>query len=86
MDQPFTYDRLVGILERLAGYALMLGGLVAIAAVVFYGLMMVVSRGDATKFTAAKNNLIKAAIGALLVFGAYTVINTIEGAAHTLTN
>jgi hypothetical protein len=84
MNQPFTYDRLVTLLTTLAGYALMLGGLVAIAAVVFYGLMMVVSRGDAAKFTTAKNNLIKAAIGALLIFGVYTVINTIEGAAHTL--
>jgi hypothetical protein len=86
MAGGFTYDKLVDMLVRLAGYAMMFGGLIAIAAVVFYGLQMVISKGDAARFSKAKDNLIKAAIGFLLIAGVYTVINTIQGAAETLTN
>ncbi len=86
MNDGFTYDRLVAILNYLVTNALILGGIIAVAAVIFYGFRMSLSRGDATQFTAAKNNLIKAVIGFALIAGVYTVIATVRGAADTLTH
>lgn len=85
-NSDFTYDRLVGIVRYLASTALILGGVLAMGAVVFYGFQMVMSKGDPTKVKSSRDNLIKAAIGAALIFGVFTVIKTIEGAANTLTN
>jgi len=85
-NSDFTYDRLVGIVQYLAGTALILGGVLAMAAVVFYGLQMALAKGDAAKFSAAKSSLVKAALGAAIIFGVYTIINTIYGAANSLGN
>jgi Type IV secretion system pilin len=82
----FTYDRLVGIVEYLADTALLIAGTIAMGAVVYYGFMMTISKGDPGKFNEAKGHLIQAVIGAALIFGVYTVINTVQGAASSLTN
>ncbi len=82
----FTYDQLVKILKYLASYALLFGGIVAMGAVVFYGFQMVMSKGDPGKFNEAKGSLIKAAIGAALIFGVFTIIATLQGAASSLNN
>jgi|GEM_PF-6952141 len=84
-NSAFTYDRLVGILEYLVLNALLLGEVIATLAIVFYGVRMATARTEPAKFNAAKESLIKAAIGAALIFGAYTVIYTIQGATDTLT-
>jgi type IV secretory pathway VirB2 component (pilin) len=85
-SSEFTYDRLVGILNYLVQNALLLGGFIAVAAIVFYGMQMSLARAEPKKFTEAKDALIKAVIGAILIFGVYTIINTVQGAANTLTN
>lgn len=85
MENGFTYDRLVDLLNYLMRNALLLGGFLATGAIVFYGFQMVMAKDDAGKFSTSKGNLIKAAIGALLIFGAYTIIWTVRGAAQTLT-
>jgi hypothetical protein len=85
MDQGFTYDKLVTMLNYLVRNVLLLGGFLATAAIIFYGFQMAISRGDPTAFGKAKNNLIKAAIGAVIIFGVYTIIATVQGAAQTLT-
>lgn len=85
MEDGFTYDKLVTMLNYLMKNALLLAGVLAGGAVVFYGFQMVISKGDPAKFISAKNNLIKAAIGAVIIFGVYTIIATVQGAAHTLT-
>ena len=84
-NSEFTWDRLVGILNYLVDTALALGAFVAMAAVVYYGMRMSISRAEPKAFTDAKAGLIKALIGAALIFGVYTVINTVQGAADTLT-
>lgn len=85
-NSDFTYDRLVGVLNYLVENALLLGGFIAVAAIVYYGMQMSLARSEPKKFLEAKESLIKAVIGAALIFGVYTVINTIQGAANSLTN
>ena len=85
IENGFTYDRLVSMLNYLVREVLLLGGFLATAAIIFYGFQMAISRGDAGAFGKAKNNLIKAALGAVIIFGVYTIIATVQGAAQTLT-
>lgn len=82
----FTYDRLVGILNYLVTNALILGEMVAWGAIVYYGVRMAMSKNDATQYGNARKALIKACIGAALIFGVYVVIATVQNAAQTLTN
>lgn len=86
MENGFTYDRLVGLLNYLVQNALILGEVIAFAAIIFYGLQMTASRGDAAKFGKAKDALIKACIGAALILGVYTILATVQGAAQSLTH
>lgn len=85
-NSDFTYDRLVGILNYLVENALLLGGLIAVGAIVYYGMRMSMARSEPKNYLEAKESLIKAVIGAALIFGVYTVINTVQGLAGTLTN
>lgn len=80
----FTYDRLVAILNYLVTNALLLGGFIAVGAIVYYGLRMTLSKGEPTKFNEAKGMLIKACIGAAIIFGVYTIIATVQGAARSI--
>lgn len=79
------FDRVVAVLNYLVESALLLAGFLAVGAIVWYGLRMATAGGDATAFSKAKSYLIKACIGALIIFGVYTIINSIGGAADTLT-
>lgn len=81
----FTYERLIEILNYLVMNALMLGEALAWGAIVFYGVQMTLARAEPKKFTDAKNALIKACIGAALIFGVYVIIATVQNAADTLT-
>lgn len=82
----FTYDRLVGLLNYLVEQALFLGGLVAMIAIIFYGLQIAFSKGDSAKLKSARESLTKAIIGAVIIAGVYTIIYTVQGAADTLTD
>ncbi len=86
MTEGFTFDRLVELLNYLVLNALILGEVIAVSAMVYQGFRMAWSRGEPKDFLAAKEALIKVCIGAVLIFGVYTVIYTIQGAADTLTN
>ncbi|MCC6934535.1 MAG: hypothetical protein IT406_02515 [Candidatus Yanofskybacteria bacterium] len=81
----FGFDRVVAVLNYLADTALLLAGLLAVVMIIWFGLRMATAKGDPKVFDDAKNHLIKAVIGAMIIFGVYTIINTIGGAAETLT-
>lgn len=85
-NSAFTFDRLVGILNYLVFNAFLLGELIATGAIIFYGFKMVLARTDPKKFTEAKDSLLKALIGAAMIFGVYTIIRTIMGIAANITN
>lgn len=79
-----TYDRLVNVLNYLVTNALILGGLIAVAMIVYYGFRMAISRDNASAFTAARDHLVQACIGAALIFGVYTIIATLYGLTHSI--
>lgn len=79
-----TYDQLIASLNYLVRNALLLGWILAIGVIVFYGMQMALARGDAPKFGKAKDALIKAVIGWLLISGAYTILLTVHGAARSI--
>ncbi len=79
-----TYDGVVASLNYVVGNALLLGGFIAVGAIVYYGFLMTMSKGEPTKFNAAKGMLIKACIGAAIIFGVYTIIATVQGAANSI--
>ncbi len=85
MKNDLTFDGLVGILNYIVDNVLLLAGLIALGAVIWYGFQIVIARGDPKKFTEARDALTKAFIGMLVIFGVYTIINTLQGAAETLT-
>ena len=80
----FTYGNLVSILNNLVTYALQWGGVLAIAMIIYYGLKMATARDDAAAFGKAKDMLIMAAVGLLLIAGAYVIIYTIQDAVGGL--
>ena len=76
----FTYGNLVSILNNLVTQALRVGGVLAVGVIIYYGLQMVFSRGDAIKFGKAKEMLVMACIGFLLIAGAYVIVYTLREA------
>jgi len=82
----FSYDQLVRSLNYLMSNVLLLGEFLAVAAIVYYGLQMSWAKADPRKFNEAKANLIKACIGAVIILGVWTIIQTVQGAANSLTH
>lgn len=84
-SSEFTYDRLVDIVYYLLKNAIIFGELLATAMIIYYGLRMAMSRGDAGAFSAAKDSLLKVLIGATIIFGVWVIIETIRNAVGALT-
>lgn len=72
-----TTDRaaLASILDLVYAVA----AVVAVVCIVVYGIMYSLSTGDAGKITRAKNGLLYAIIGLLIVAFAFTITNYISG-------
>jgi hypothetical protein len=47
---------------------------------------MVMSRGEPAKFAAAKKGLLLAIVGSLVIFGVYTIIQTVRGGVQSIGN
>lgn len=82
----FTYEKLVRIVVALVNIMLEIAGIAAVMAVVYYGFRMAISRGDAGAFTAAKKGLGFALIGAIIIFGVYTIIATVYQGVRSVGN
>lgn len=79
-----SYDNVVASLNYIVSNVLLIAGFIAVGAIVYYGFLMTMSKGDPAKFNKAKEWLIKACIGAAIIFGVYTIIATIQGAAQSI--
>ena len=73
-----TYDRLVDLAYAIVKVLLQLGEIAAVGFIVYYGLRMVLSKGDPAKFTAARKGLLLALLGGVIVFGAYVLVDSIQ--------
>lgn len=83
-----TSTSVTNLITWLSCVAAQGASLIAIIAIIVFGLQMSYSRGDAVKFSSAKKNLGWAVIGLLVVTGAYTIVATVAnatGASFTLT-
>lgn len=83
-SEPFTYAKLKATALALAKTFTELVGLALVIGVVFYGLRMILARGDETAFRTAKTGLTNAMIGTLIVYGAHTIIATLYNAVHSV--
>jgi hypothetical protein len=54
-------------------------GLIAVVMLVFGGFKYIISGGDSSKVTAAKNTIIYAIIGLIIVILAYAIVNFVVG-------
>lgn len=75
-----TFDRVIDILLGLTCYAAQLAGLLLIGALAFYGIQIILSRGNPDSFGAAKKSLGWAIVGGIVILGTYTIIATVATA------
>lgn len=66
------------LVNKIYLYVLSIAGALAVARIVYGGLMVVLNQGAAAKLTDAKNIIKEAIIGLLLLVGAFLILNTIN--------
>ncbi|HXK36219.1 MAG TPA: hypothetical protein VJ553_01415 [Candidatus Paceibacterota bacterium] len=79
-----SYNRLIAIVYALVKILLQVGEFAAVGFIVWYGLRMVMSKGDSTKFSAARKGLLLALLGAVIIFGAYVIVDSVQGAVESI--
>ena len=72
------------ITVNLINYALFFIGALALIFVIYGGVLFVTSGGDADKTTKARNTLLYAVIGVVVVVLAYAIVNWAAGFGTTL--
>ena len=75
-----TIERVIGIITGLSCWLADIALLLMVGAIIIYGLQIMLSRGDASKFQAAKESLKYAIVGAVVILGVYTIIATVAQA------
>lgn len=80
----YTYQGMLNILYNLVEFLLRIAAFACVAVLAWFGLKMVLSRGDQTKFADAKKGLTWAIIGTVVIFGVYTIIATIKAAVDSV--
>lgn len=73
-DALFNKER-TGLLNRIINLLLFVGGLLAVLMVIIGGLRYVTSGGDPNSTTAAKNTVMYALIGLVIVLMSYAMVN-----------
>ena len=74
-----------GTLSNVINTILYVAGVVAVAMLIFGGIRFMVSRGDKDKVQKAKNTVIYAIIGLILVIFSYAIVNFVVSATGKLT-
>lgn len=77
-----TIQDLLSYSETMGGFLMILGGILAGLAVIVSGVMYLVSGGSSQGIATAKNMLKAGIVGALVVFGAGLIINSVRGLAE----
>ena len=73
-----TYQGMLQVVYNLVGTFLELAGVAAVLAIVYLALKMAWSRGDTKAYEAARGQLTNVGIGAFIIFGAFTIVKTVE--------
>jgi len=77
-EADFTYQKVVRILFGLVDFLIRIGMVLAVIAIIWYGIQVMTAGGNAEKYRDAKQSVIWAVIGTAIIFGAGALINTIE--------
>jgi len=81
IKNPLKNDSLIAFINSIIDAALKLGAIVSVAAVILAGFMFVTAHGDEDKIKTAKNILLYAVIGMVILLGARmiseVIINTV---------
>lgn len=75
LPSRITATSLEGYLQLFLNLALLAVGVAAFVAIVYSGLIMITSNGDAAKFATGRKNLLWAVIGLIIVFLSYFIVS-----------
>jgi type IV secretory pathway VirB2 component (pilin) len=77
-DNPCTYDALVTMIQAIVSFVLTdVAAPIAIIVIVWGGIQMAISAGNEGKFKEGRKKITAAAVGLVITFGAWLLINTI---------
>ncbi len=79
MGTPITIDEVDGLIERIAGFMVVISVLIAVIMIVWSGITYMAAGSDTTKITEAQGRLKSAIIGSAIVLGVGVIIQTIAG-------
>ena len=74
-----------GTISNIVNSILYVAGIIAVVMLIFGGIRFMVSRGDKDKVQKAKNTVIYAIIGLVLIIFSYAIVNFIVSATGKLT-
>lgn len=84
LDSPpevnLTVDNLTALIKRLACWITDFALILIVVAVIYYGVMFLVSRGDPGKVGNARKALGWGVVGILVILGTYTIIASVGSA------
>ena len=78
-DQPIDLFGVGGTFSTITNVLLFIVGAIAVIMIVIGGLRYVLSGGDSSQITAAKNTILYAIIGIIVAILAYAVVNFVIG-------
>ena len=73
MPIPLAGIRIPGLIGRIIQYLLGLSGVIALVMFIYGGLSWMLAQGNQEKITKAKNTVVWAIIGLILIFSSYTI-------------
>lgn len=68
-----------GLINEIVNIFLYVVGVVAVVMVVYGGFRYITSGGDSNKLTSAKNTILYAVVGLVIVIFAYAIVNWVAG-------
>src|SRR3989344_5497084 len=75
--QPSSGDEVLDIVRSIAGYLIFLGGILAGIAIIVAGIMYMAAGSNLTRVSGARAIFKNGVIGALILFAAGLIVNTI---------
>ncbi len=79
-----TWQHVLDVINNLVAFLLRVAGLGVTVVIVYNGFRMVIAGSDASAYAKAPKRLIWALLGAVIIFGAYTIIATIRGGVDSI--
>lgn len=82
-DQPLNLFGASGVFNVISNTAMFLVGALSVVMLIFGGFKYIISGGDSTKITAAKNTILYAIVGVVVALLAYAAIDFVTSALVT---